>query len=183
MTQPLRASQLRRELAQAGRDSETMSKHDDGDQPRNPGRGEPGAGATPPVGWYYFGPEPPWVAGCAPGWGPQAGPGQGGAQNGPQSGFGPGPQQPDNRDLMQAFDRLARGDVSAETLGMLFNLRDRDFWKGAVAGSAVALALANLPALKAMFAGFAAQGFGMGGMGAMGTPPAAPTPTPPTEEN
>lgn len=68
---------------------------------------------------------------------------------------------------MQAFDRLARGDVSAETLGMLFNLRDRDFWKGAVAGSAVALA--NLPALKAMFAVFAAQGFGMGGMGGLVT--------------
>ncbi|KQB12099.1 hypothetical protein H9N28_11125 [Rhodobacter capsulatus] len=171
-----------------------MSKHDDEDQPRSPGRGEPGVGATPPVGWYYFGPEPPWVAGCAPGWGPQAGPGQGGAgwggaQNGPNSGFGPGfgaapgPQEPDNRDLMQAFDRLARGDVSAETLGMLFNLRDRDFWKGAVAGSAVALALANLPALKAMFAGLAAQGFGMGGMGAMGTPPAAAKPAPTTEES
>ena len=153
-----------------------MSKRDDEDDRRSGDSGGPGA--PPPVGWYYFGPEPPWVAGCAPGWGPQAGPGQGGAQNGPQSGFGsgfgpgsgPGPQQPDNRDLMQAFDRLARGDVSAETLGMLFNLRDRDFWKGAVAGSAVALALANLPALKAMFAVFAAQGFGMGGMG-------APTPT------
>lgn len=161
-----------------------MSKHDDDDDDRR--GGGLGPGAAPPVGWYYFGPEPPWVAGCAPGWGPQAGPGPGGAQNGPQPGFGAGfgpgqgPQQPDNRDLMQAFDRLARGDVSAETLGMLFNLRDRDFWKGAVAGSAVALALANLPALKAMFAGLAAQGFGMGGMT---PPPAAAKPAPTTEES
>ncbi|TKD14467.1 hypothetical protein FBT96_18255 [Rhodobacter capsulatus] len=164
-----------------------MSKRDDDDDGREPRQGQgPGFGAAPPVGWYYFGPEPPWGAGCAPGWGPQAGPGpaagfQGGAQLGPQ----PQPQ-PDNRDLMQAFDRLARGDVSAETLGMLFNLRDRDFWKGAVAGSAVALALANLPALKAMFAGLAAQGFGMNGMGGMagmGAPPTAAKPTPTAEEN
>ncbi|WP_444429603.1 hypothetical protein ACTTAM_13525 [Rhodobacter capsulatus] len=165
-----------------------MSKHDDEDDDRGRGQGAagPGFGAAPPVGWYYFGPEPPWVSGCAPGWGPQAAAGQAGtgqAGGGPgfQGGAQAGPQpQPDNRDLMQAFDRLARGDVSAETLGMLFNLRDRDFWKGAVAGSAVALALANLPALKAMFAGLAAQGFGMG---AMATPPAAAKPAPTTEES
>lgn len=163
-----------------------MSKHDDERNDDRPGTGPGfGAGAAPPVGWYYFGPEPPWGAGCAPGWGTpagaQRGAGPGAAQPGPQ------PQQPDNRDLMQAFDRLARGDVSAETLGMLFNLRDRDFWKGAVAGSAVALALANLPALKAMLAGLAAQGFGQNfgqnfGMTSPASSSASKSAAPPTAE-
>jgi len=160
-----------------------MSNHDDDDDDRR--GGGPGPGAAPPVGWYYFGPEPPWGAGCAPGWGTPTGAGprsQGAAQNGPQSG-----PPPDNRDLMQAFDRLARGDVSAETLGMLFNLRDRDFWKGAVAGSAVALALANLPALKAMLAGLAAQGFGQNfgqnfGMSSPASSSASKSAAPPTAE-
>ena len=75
----------------------------------------------------------------------------------------------DNADLMQAFDRLARGDLSAETLGALFNIRDRDFWKGAVAGSIAALALANLPTIKAFASMVGAQAFAA----ARPAPPAA----------
>lgn len=52
---------------------------------------------------------------------------------------------------MEPFDRLSRGRIDAETLGKPFYAADRDFWKGAPAGSAAALALSNLPALKAAF--------------------------------
>ncbi len=64
---------------------------------------------------------------------------------------------PDNRDLMEAFDRLARGDLSAETFGRLLNLDDRDFWKGALVGSVAVLALTNMPAIRAAMAGLGAQ--------------------------
>ncbi|MDF2140888.1 hypothetical protein [Paenirhodobacter sp. CAU 1674] len=115
--------------------------------------------AAPPVGWYYFGPEPPWAT---PAGTPQ--------QADPQAGYGAQMQGgADNADLMQAFDRLARGDLSAETLGALFNIRDRDFWKGAVAGSIAALALANLPTIKAFASMVGAQAFAA----ARPAPPAA----------
>ncbi len=51
---------------------------------------------------------------------------------------------------MQAFDKMSRGEVDAQTLGSLLNLNDRDFWKGALVGSAAVLLLSNLPALTSM---------------------------------
>ena len=98
-------------------------------------RGHPHA-KHPPHGWYYYGPEPPWAGGAA--------------------GGGAGPHA-DGKDLMEAFDRLSRGEMNAETLGHFLNPRDREFWKGALLGSMAALALANMPALKAMAAGLAGQ--------------------------
>lgn len=56
---------------------------------------------------------------------------------------------------MEAFDRLSRGDLSADTIGKLFNLKDRDFWTGAVVGAAGALLATNLPTLINLVSGLA----------------------------
>jgi hypothetical protein len=120
--------------------------------------GEPGG---PPHGWYYFGPEPPW-AGGAPHHGRHHDDRRDSGRNrGHDGGHA-------NADLMEAFDRMSRGDLGAETIGKLFDVTDRDFWKGALVGSAAALALSNLPALKALF-GAAVASAG----GAMAKPAAA----------
>lgn len=84
-------------------------------------------GQQPPEGWYYYGKESPW-----------------GEQAAGQSG--------DTADLKQAFDKLSRGDVDADMLGKLFALDDRHFWKGALVGAGVVLAMSNLPAIKAFLA-------------------------------
>lgn len=94
-----------------------------------------------PYGWYYYGPDPA-MQGAAPG---PEGPG------GPAHGD-------DAAAYRDAFDQLARGDLNADTLGKLFNLNDRDFWKGALVGAAATLVLTNLPALKSLLAGLAAAG-------------------------
>jgi hypothetical protein len=60
-----------------------------------------------------------------------------------------------NSDFKEAFDRLSRGDLSAETIGKLLGLDDTDFWKGALVGAAAALLATNLPALMNMLSGLA----------------------------
>lgn len=103
--------------------------HNHGHHGWHPGHG---AEAGPPEGWYYFGPQPPWAA----------------AAHG---------TAPDTAQLKEAFDDLSRGEVNAETLGKLFALDDRHFWKGAVVGAGVVLALSNLPTIKAFMAMAAAS--------------------------
>ncbi|KGJ06661.1 hypothetical protein SAMN04487972_102295 [Paracoccus halophilus] len=79
-----------------------------------------------PEGWYYYGAQPPWQAAASAG--------------------------TKAADLKQAFDKLSRGDVDADTLGKLLALDDKHFWKGALVGAGVVLALTNLPMLKAVMA-------------------------------
>lgn len=123
----------------------------------------------PPHGWYYFGPEPPWAQAPAEG---RHGPVD--ARYGATDSHGRSDDTGhDNADLMAAFDKMSRGELSAETLGTLFSLNDRDFWKGALVGSAVVLALSNLPALKELFAKLAASTSGTGAQTGAGRPPAA----------
>jgi|GEM_PF-2451986 len=114
-----------------------------------------GAGELP-HGWYYYGPQPPWAAG-------------------PPTGGGA-----DNSELMEAVDRLSRGDVSPSTLGKLFNLNDRDFWTGALVGSAAVLVLTNLPAVKAFVGDLSASV--MGGSAAQSGDAAAAEPPPAAAE-
>ncbi|PTQ71888.1 hypothetical protein [Celeribacter persicus] len=122
----------------------SVSSHDTHKQSETGRKPTLGTGENPPFGWYYFGPEPPWkTSGAAP---------SSRDTNADASGE-------DNTDLMRAFDRLSRGEVNAETIGKLFDLKDRDFWKGALAGAAAALAANNLPALKAMAASVMAGAF------------------------
>ncbi|MBN9673486.1 hypothetical protein [Roseibium aggregatum] len=110
-----------------------------------------GQNGQPPHGWYYFGPQPPWAGG---------GQGPFGAAGGSAGDAGVQPDaEAGNQDLMDAFNRLSRGDLSAETLGKLFDLKDRDFWKGALLGSAAVLAVSNMPAIKALIASFTASAF------------------------
>ncbi|MCB9959727.1 MAG: hypothetical protein H6843_14115 [Rhodospirillaceae bacterium] len=94
-----------------------------------------------PFGWYYYGPDPAMEAAAAGGPGGHGGPAHG----------------DDTAAYRAAFDQLARGDLNADTLGKLFNLDDRDFWKGALVGAAATLVLSNLPAIKSMLAGLAAS--------------------------
>lgn len=123
----------------------------------------------PPHGWYYFGPQPPWSSGAS-----HQGQGSFRHQHGAaeehgstgQNPMGHGPQDNasgDNSDLMEAFDRMSRGDVNAETLGKMFSLNDRDFWKGALVGSAAVLLISNLPALKSMLGTLSGSDAGFGG--------------------
>lgn len=68
----------------------------------------------------------------------------------------PSPQaHADNADFKEAFDRLSRGDLSADTIGKLLGLDHSDFWKGALVGAAAALLANNLPALVTMLSGLA----------------------------
>lgn len=80
-----------------------------------------------PEGWYYYGKQPPWAA-------------------------APARQEDTTSDLKQAFDSLANGKVDADTVGRLFALDDRHFWKGALVGAGVVLAMSNLPTIKAFMA-------------------------------
>lgn len=125
------------------------------------------AQSIPMAGWYYFGPEPPWANPAANSWqGAPHGSGYGEAACGgghhhhhaPGGGaYGVHHQHAgdDSTDLMEAFDRLSRGDLSADTIGKLFNLKDRDFWTGAVVGAAGALLATNLPTLINLVSGLA----------------------------
>ena len=123
--------------------------------------GVAGDGAAPPYGWYYFGPEPAWSQLGANQGGPygmesrDAGPTAG--HHGPAGGAAPpyGQARIDNADLKEAFDRLSRGDLSADTIGKLLGMDDRDFWTGAVLGAAAALLATNLPAIMSMLSGVA----------------------------
>ena len=125
--------------------------------------GVAGDGAAPPYGWYYFGPEPAWSqlgANASQGGAHEMGHGDGGptaGHHGPAGGAAPpyGQTRVDNSDLKEAFDRLSRGDLSADTIGKLLNLDDRDFWTGAVLGAAAALLATNLPTLMSMLSGAA----------------------------
>lgn len=63
----------------------------------------------------------------------------------------------DTAQLQEAFETLSRGEVNPEMLGKLLALDDRHFWKGAVVGAGVVLALSNLPAIKAFMAMAAAS--------------------------
>ncbi|MEG6508988.1 hypothetical protein V6C03_08390 [Methyloligella sp. 2.7D] len=74
--------------------------------------------------------------------------GQGGPGHGGQS-----PGYDENAAHKEAFERLSRGNVDAETIAKLLSLDERDFWKGALVGAGAALLATNLPALKAMLAG------------------------------
>jgi hypothetical protein len=118
------------------------------------------AQGIPLVGWYYFGPEPPWANPAANAWqGAPYGPGHGragcaGGRN-PTGGGAGHHASDDSADLMEAFDRLSRGDLSADTIGKLFNLKERDFWTGALVGAAGALLATNLPTLINMVSGMA----------------------------
>ncbi|MGZ9090284.1 MAG: hypothetical protein ACXW3T_01505 [Rhodoplanes sp.] len=124
--------------------------------------GAAGHGA-PPYGWYYFGPEPAWSQPGANAWrGASHGIGHGDAgpssgHHGPSGGAAPpyGQTRVDNSDLTEAFDRLSRGDLSADTIGKLLNLDDRDFWTGALLGAAAALLATNLPNLMSILSGAA----------------------------
>lgn len=125
----------------------------------------PGEAATeglPPYGWYYFGPEPPLPQPDTNVW--QGGPyGHGHAgetrhQHAMGGGASPfGPASDPSGDLKEAFDRLSRGDLSADTIGKLLNLNDRDFWTGALVGAAAALLASNLPTLMNIVSGLAKQ--------------------------
>jgi hypothetical protein len=114
---------------------------------------------VPLVGWYYFGPEPPWVNPAAHIW--QAAPnGSGygqaswsGGYHGAVGGGAAHKSSDDSADLKEAFDRLSRGDLSADTIGKLLNLKDRDFWTGALVGAAGALLATNLPMLVNLISG------------------------------
>ncbi len=132
--------------------------------------GQPYAQAEVPFGWYYYGPEPPAFQ---PYGNTAASDAQGnsgtipGATHGPAGDPG-GPSAHQHhmgeRDELaaykEAFDRLSRGDVSADTIGKLLSLDEREFWKGALVGAAAVLLASNLPTLKAMFAGMAASATG-----------------------
>ncbi|MGD9919028.1 MAG: hypothetical protein AB7U46_13500 [Paenirhodobacter sp.] len=141
-----------------------------------------------PAGWYYFGPQPPWDAeknqATPPG---QAEGDQGNRANAGHANWnlrdGEGPHRrpdpkdlDDNEDLKEAFDRISRGDIGADTIAKLFNVRDRDFWVGAIGGSIVALALNNLPQIKMMLAMLTASG-GPGKSGQAQTRTTAPAPS------
>ena len=115
--------------------------------------GAAGHGA-PPYGWYYFGPEPA----CrtrrrqTPGGAHRMVSGMAmlalsSGHHGPSGGAAPpyGQARDHNTDLKEAFDRLSRGDLSADTIGKLLGLDDRDFWTGALLGAAAALLATNLP--------------------------------------
>ncbi len=96
----------------------------------------PAEGTQAPQGWYYHGPQPP---------------------------EGVAPQQGANREeLQKAIEGVARGDFGPETVSRLFAFGDRDFWKGALVGAGVALALNNMPQIKEMFGTLMAGGFGGG---------------------
>ena len=124
----------------------------------------------PPFGWYYFGPEPPFAqSGANPGQGGPQGMGYDHAcQTAWHHGGARGAASPyaqargDNNDLKEAFDRLSRGDLSADTIGKLLNLDDRDFWTGALVGAAAALLATNLPTLMSMFSAAARPKAGAG---------------------
>lgn len=98
-----------------------MSKHDEDATSRR--RKDDDEAQQLPEGWYYYGKQPPWAGQSAP-------------REDPAS------------DLKQAFDKVSRGNVDADTLGKLFALDDRHFWKGALVGAGVVLAMSNLPAIK-----------------------------------
>jgi hypothetical protein len=87
----------------------------------------------PPYGWYYYGPGPSPIA--------------------PPAAASPNGEAADSSQFKEAFDRLSRGDLSAETISKLLKLDDADFWKGALVGAAVALLATNLPAITRMFSG------------------------------
>lgn len=141
------------------------------------GRGHASAAEQPPFGWYYFGPEPPSFQPQGPaaptlenGYGAQQ------AQHGPAGWGGDspswhgghghrGPSYDDSADLKEAFNRLSRGDLSADTIGKLIGMSDREFWKGALAGAAAVLLVNNLPAVRKIFAGAANSGAGGGAQG------------------
>lgn len=98
-----------------------MSKHDE--DATNRRRKDEDEAQQLPEGWYYYGKQPPWA-------GPSA------------------PREDAASDLKQAFDKISRGNVDADTLGKLFALDDRHFWKGALVGAGVVLAMSNLPAIR-----------------------------------
>ncbi|ODR95266.1 hypothetical protein AUC70_06135 [Methyloceanibacter stevinii] len=139
-----------------------------------------------PFGWYYFGPEPPTFQPPGnPGYGPGGAPGtMHGASFGPAGdpyGAAPGAHGGDAYEkhdksaaYMDAFDRLSRGHVDAQTIGKLLSLDDEEFWKGALVGAGAALLATNLPALKTMLAGaFAGGGAAKGGESKSGDTDAA----------
>jgi hypothetical protein len=119
--------------------------------------------SPPPYGWYYFGPEPAWSqlgANASQGGAHEMGPGDGGptaGHHGAARGAAPpyGQARIDSADLKEAFDRLSRGDLSADTIGKLLGMDDRDFWTGAVLGAAAALLATNLPTIMSMLSGVA----------------------------
>ncbi len=120
-------------------------------------------GSPPPFGWYYFGPEPAWPqtgAAASPGGAHAMGLGDGGPTAGHHAAAGGaappyGQARVDHADLKEAFDRLSRGDLSADTIGKLLGMDDRDFWTGAVLGAAAALLATNLPTIMSMLSGVA----------------------------
>ncbi len=113
----------------------------------DPGLGS--SGGAPPFGWYYFGPEPPVLRTNGPS---SFSPGESHETHAPDARSG-GINAHRNADLKEAFDRLSRGDLSADTIGKLLGIDDREFWKGALIGAAAALLANNLPILKSAFAG------------------------------
>lgn len=94
--------------------------------------------AMPPAGAY----PPPWAApygwppmpGYPPAPGPMAGP-----PPGPRPGWG------------QVMEEIASGGLSG--LGKLFDLDDKDFWKGAALGAAAVLLLTNESVQRTLFRG------------------------------
>ncbi len=122
---------------------------------------------APSSGWYYFGPPPPWSQSAPPNataawpYGPyQAGHAAAGGTGWGNASAGAtaaphGQGRVANADFKEAFDRLSRGDVSADTIGKLLGLDDSDFWKGALVGAAAALLASNLPILMNMLSGLA----------------------------
>lgn len=132
-----------------------------------------------PYGWYYFGPDPFQAGGpAATQWGAWQGEtwqgGGAGQARHPQAhhpeahhpeaqypGSAPA-EEPAHHAMKEAFDRLSRGDLSAESLGKLLDLDDREFWKGALVGAAATLIATNLPALKGLLEGLARPAAGRG---------------------
>ncbi|ODS01391.1 hypothetical protein AUC68_00585 [Methyloceanibacter methanicus] len=155
-----------------------------GDYEAPEGAGMHAQGALP-FGWYYYGPEPP----AFPPYG-NAGYGAAGAPGMMHGGvFGPagdpyraGPgadayaSHDRNAAYKEAFDRLSRGHVDADTIGKLLSLDDDGFWKGALIGAGAALLATNLPTLKTMFAGAFTGAAGAGKNGGTAAAQHAPEP-------
>ena len=137
-----------------------------------------GPNTQPPHGWYYFGPQPPWMFGAQHQWqgpyGPHYASAASHAAAGPPSHAVASGHGGDSPDIMETIDRMAQGDVSAASLGKLFSLSDPDFWKGALVGSAAVLVLSNLPALTSMLGALSKSATGSSGTPGSG---AAPTET------